>query len=146
MDQHTNQDLFSDLTFDQTAKQHIRGAATWAMTIVVVAVIGYAIVLIQLFTQQPVAARSTEGFDFKVMLNNQTMGSALISTGLGLLINFFLFRFATQAKAAVDGLNQRQLISGFNSLKVYFVILSVIMIIVFVCVLLAVVYGATRGV
>lgn len=144
MEQQPNQDLFNDLTFDQTARQYIRSAATWAMTIVVVAVIGYVIVFINLFTQDEMAIRATEGFDLKQMLRSDTITSAIISTGLGLLINFFLYRFASQSKSALDGLNQRQLVSGFNNLKVYFVILSVIMIILFVCILLLFVYGATR--
>jgi hypothetical protein len=144
MQETPQEDLFSDLSFDNTAKQHIRSAATWAMTIVVVAVISYIIVLVQAFTKDPTFVRPSEGFDMKFMMNNDSISSALITVGLGILINFFLFRFASLAKTAVDGLNQRKLISGFNSLKVYFVIMSILMIIVFVCLLLVVVYGATR--
>ena len=141
-----NPDLFTELTFDQQAKEHIRSIATWAMTIVVVAVISYGITIIEVLNRNGIDIRRSEGFDIKDVVMNQSVSGVLISVGLGLLINFFLFRFATLAKSAVNGLDQRKLISGFNNLKVYFIILSVIMIIFFVFILLAVVYSATRTV
>jgi small-conductance mechanosensitive channel len=145
--QNTGQDLFNDLSFDQTAKQHLRTAATSAMTIVVVAVIGYALAIFQLATHKQILGRASEGFDLRNMyMTRDSVTGAAISIAIGLLINFFLYRFASQTKSAIEGLNKRQLISGFNSLKAYFVILSVIMIIVFVVLLLASVYGATKSV
>ena len=52
MQQDNQVNLFNDLTLDETAKQHIRGMASWAMTIVTVAVIGYVVSLINIFVSR----------------------------------------------------------------------------------------------
>ncbi len=145
--QQQNQDhLFGELSFDATAKQHIRSMASWAMTVVTVAVIGYIISLVDLFMYREVAVSTrSEGFDFSFGLTGSNMITSIIAVLVGLLINYFLFRFASQAKSGLDGLNQAQLNSSFNNLKTYFMIISVFLIIVFVLVLLVFVFALTRA-
>lgn len=145
--QQENQDhLFGELSFDATAKQHIRSMASWAMTVVTVAVIGYVISLVDLFMKrEEVVATRSEGFDFSFGMTGSNMATSVIMILVGLLINYFLFRFASQAKSSLDGLNQQQLNSSFNNLKIYFMMISVILIIVFVLVLLVFVFALTRA-
>jgi hypothetical protein len=131
----SNNDLFGDLTFDHTARQYIRSIAGWAMVIVVVALISYAIALIQSFTTPEVAAVRSEGFDFGLKTTRADKTWTIIPILFGLLLNFFLFRFATQAKTGVNGLNQAALNKSFNSLKIYFMITVILSILAFVFVL-----------
>jgi CHASE3 domain sensor protein len=50
------------------------------------------------------------------------------------------------ARNGINGLNQNQLNRSFNSLKLYFVIMSVILIVVFVVILLVAIGFAMKAV
>lgn len=144
MQEENQTHLFSDLEFDHTAKQHIRTIASWAMIVVVVAVIGYILALVDLFSGKEAPVQQSEGFGFGVSLSGSDTTSSIVMILVGLLINFFLYRFANQARNGLDGLNQIQLNSSFNSLKTYFMIMSIILIIVFLLVLLATIVASMR--
>jgi uncharacterized membrane protein len=138
-------DLFSEMELDPMAKQYIRSMASWAMIIVVVSVIGYVLTIIDLFRAKPIVNSRSEGFDMGIAerMGGSDIFASLFSIAIGLLINFFLFRFATQARAGVEGSDQSQLNKSFGNLKAYFMACSIILIIVFVLVVLfAVVFGA----
>jgi hypothetical protein len=138
MQQEGQSQLFSDLDMDPVAKIHIRSLASWAMVIVVVAVIRYAISILRIFMVKEEKAVQLEGFDLSITMGASGPAGSIITILIGLLINYFLFRFASQARTAIDGLNQQQLNSSFNNLKVYFMATSIIMIIAFALILLSV--------
>ena len=146
MQDENQRHLFSDLGFDHTARQHILSIASWAMTVVVVAVIGYVLNIVQLLSGTKIAATKSEGFDLGVSLSGGNTISSVVGILIGLLINFFLYRFASLARSGITGLNQNDLNKSFNNLKIFFTILSVILVVVFVVVLLATVVVAMRGV
>jgi Na+/H+-translocating membrane pyrophosphatase len=137
--------LFNDLDFDSTAKQHIGSIASWAMVIVVTAVIGYVLNILQLFSKPKIVTRS-EGFEFGASISGTDTFSTVIGIIVGLLINYFLYRFASLARRGVNSLDQSALSKSFNSLKSYFIITTVILIIVFVIVVLAVLVISLKGV
>ena|SRR5689334_18233330 len=128
---NTNSDLFGDLSFDHTAKQYIRSMATWAIVIVVVALISYAISLISVLTAPSIVTPKTEGFDFSFTVKSENIGTSVFLILVGLLINYFLYRFATLARTGLNGLNQSALNKSFNNLKVYFIIISIICMLLF---------------
>ncbi len=139
--------LFNDLEFDNVARTHIRSMAQWAMVIAVLAVVGYVISLIQAFSAPdlPTFTRS-EGFgDIFMGLESQSIPFTILSVAIGLLLNYFLYRFASQAKKAIDTRNGTELGQSFNSLKAYFMIYSILIIIVFVIVLLALAVGISQA-
>ncbi|MEO5561823.1 MAG: hypothetical protein ABIR18_00285 [Chitinophagaceae bacterium] len=130
MQQENQPDLFSDISFDETARQHLRSMASWAMVIVVIALIGYGLNIIQLVTSPTGTTRKSEGFDLGLKMGgNSSIAFDIIGILVGLLINFFLFRFATQSRNALKGLNQGELNSSFNNLKNYFMVISILCII-----------------
>jgi len=140
-------DLFGDLTIDPMAKQYLRSMSGWAMVIVVVSVIGYALSIIDLFRgKRPASFNRAEGFNmsFTESASGSEVFSSLLSIAIGLLINYFLYRFARQAKAGVEGLSQSELNSSFGNLKAYFMACSIILIIAFVLLLLAAMVLGTR--
>ena len=125
---------------DTMAKQYIRSIATWAMVIVVCSVIGYVLNIVDLFRAKPPvsAFRRSEGFDldFAERFGGSSVFSTMLVIAIGMLMNYFLFRFASQARAGIDGVDQAKLNAGFRNLKAYFMAFTIILIIVFVCVLL----------
>jgi hypothetical protein len=143
MQEETNADLFHDIEIDGTARQHLASIASWAMVVVVVAVIGYLLSFIQLFTAPKYSKRS-EGFELPLAVSGNDTFSVIFTIMVGLLINYFLYRFATLAKKSLSGLQQGELGRSFASLKTYFIITCVILIIVFVIVFLAAIVFAAR--
>lgn len=138
MDQQNQQNLFPELGFDITARQHLRSLASWSMIIVVVAIVGYIINIFALYSQPEQVSTVSEGFDMRnyVKTTNSTWGT-VISIAIGLLLNYFLFRFATQVRTGIDGLSQPTMANSFRNLKSYFMAWSILLIIVFALVLLA---------
>jgi uncharacterized membrane protein YidH (DUF202 family) len=146
MQEENQTHLFTDLGFDHTAKQHILSIASWAMVIVAVAVIGYVLNIMQILSGTKEAVVRSEGFDMADTLSGNNTTSSIAGILIGLLINFFLYRFARMARNGINGLNQNELTKSFNSLKLYFVIMSVILIVVFVAVLLVAIGFAMKAV
>jgi hypothetical protein len=138
MEPENKNDIFGDLNFDATAIQHIRSITSWALVIVVVALISYGLSLIQVFTAPEVSTVRSEGFDFDFKINGSGKGGTIITILIGLLVNFFLYRFATQARTGLNGLNQSELNKSFGSLKVYFMITSILCMLVFLLFILAI--------
>lgn len=130
--------LFSDeLKIDDTAKSHIRGMASWAMIMVVVAVIGYVLSILQAIVgdKQEVLTQS-EGFTSSILSSEKSMSGVIISILVGLFINYFLFRFATDANRSVNSMNQELFSKSIRNLKIYFAVLSILMILALLFVLI----------
>lgn len=130
MEQQQHSELFPDMDIDHIAKQHIRSAASWAMIIVVTTVLGYVVSLLVTFLSKKPAVQQSEGFDITRVSAGGEAVTEIISILIGLFINFFLFRFATQARAAVSDFSQQQMGGAFRSLKIYFMITTILAILV----------------
>jgi small-conductance mechanosensitive channel len=133
MEQNTDNSLF-DLSIDETAKDHLRRICSWTLVIVITAVIGSVVAIVKAFTPKAQVVQS-EGFG--VSLNTgQGIGSVIFGIIIGLLVNYFLYQFANLTKKGINGMSQTDLNAGFYNLKIYFVIISVLVIIVLAFVLL----------
>ena len=133
MEQNTENSLF-DLSIDETAKDHLRRICSWTLVIVITAVIGYVVAIIKAFMPKTQVVQS-EGFGVSVSMG-QGIGSVIFGIIIGLLINYFLYQFANLTKKGINGMSQTDLNAGFYNLKIYFVIISVLVIIVLAFVLL----------
>ena len=133
MEQNTENSLF-DLSIDETAKDHLRRICSWTLIIVITAVIGYVVAIIKAFMPKTQVVQS-EGFGVSLS-TGQGIGSVIFGIIIGLLINYFLYQFANLTKKGVNGMSQSDLNAGFYNLKIYFVIISVLVIIVLAFVLL----------
>src|ERR1043166_6955737 len=132
---NTENSLF-DLSIDETAKDHLRRICSWAMIIVITAVIGYVFALIRAFLPKTQVVQS-EGFGVSVSAG-QGLGSVIFGIIIGLLVNYFLYQFASLTKKGVNGMSQTDINAGFYNLKIYFIVISVIVIIILAIALLAV--------
>jgi len=133
MEQNTDNSLF-DLSIDETAKDHLRRICSWTLVIVITAVIGYVVAIIKAFMPKTQVVQS-EGFGVSLS-TGQGIGSVIFGIIIGLLINYFLYQFANLTKKGINGMSQTDLNAGFYNLKIYFVIISVLVIIVLAFVLL----------
>jgi small-conductance mechanosensitive channel len=131
--QDTNHSLF-DLSIDETAKDHLLKICSWTMIIVITAVIGYVVAIIKALMPKAQVIQS-EGFGVSVT-TGQNLASVIFGIIIGLLINYFLYQFAKLTKKGVDGMSQTDLNAGFYNLKIYFVIISVLVIIALAFILL----------
>jgi hypothetical protein len=104
------------------------------LIIVITAVIGYVVAIIKAFIPKTQVVQS-EGFGVSLS-TGQGIGSVIFGIIIGLLINYFLYQFANLTKKGVNGMSQSDLNAGFYNLKIYFVIISVLVIIVLAFVLL----------
>jgi hypothetical protein len=141
-----NQDmnLFS-LRFDDTAKTHIKSTVNWVMIIVICSVIGYVLSIIQFIKPAPKLIFS-EGESFAVpSAGGQNTFSVIISFVIGILLTWLLYNFARYAKKGVDGTSSADLNKGFMSLKNYFLVISILFIIMVLFLLLAVLAAGAMG-
>ena len=125
-----------DLSFDETAKNHLRSMATWSMVIVISAVIGYVVAILKALQTKPQTVQS-EGFGVS-MAAGGGLGGVIFGIVIGLVINYFLFQFANLTKRGVNGMSQPDLNAGFYNLKIYFAIIGVCFIVVLVIAFLVV--------
>ena len=136
MEELNTENSFFDLSIDETAKDHLRRICSWAMIIVITAVIGYVFALIRAFLPKTQVVQS-EGFGVSVSAG-QGLGSVIFGIVIGLLVNYFLYQFASLTKKGVNGMSQTDINAGFYNLKIYFIVISVIVIIILAIALLAV--------
>ncbi len=132
--------VFPDLRIDETAKRHIVTIASWAMLAVVTAVIGYVLSIVEVLTAGDEPAVREEGFNFgaSLSLGKTSLFGAIVTICIGLLINYFLYTFASMARSLGKVPDQEKLTNSFRSLKIYFAILTVLLILMLLLVLLAV--------
>lgn len=144
MQQDTNQgDIFSELSFDGIARQYLRSIAGWAMTIVILTVAGYLISVLTLLAG-PVKTSGPGNLDAELGFTGSGTVYSVGSIIVGLVINFFLYRFARLVRTGFEGLSQEQVNNSFSNLKIYFTLKSIIGIIVcIIAVVVIIVLGTT---
>lgn len=144
MEQTNQESSLFDLSINETAKDHLRRIASWALVTVVCAVIGYVLELIKAL--QP-ASRivQKEGFGMD-MVGGSSLGGTIFVIIIGLVVNYFLFQFANLTRKGVNGLSQGELNAGFYNLKIYFIIIGILVILALIVVLLAILIGISAGV
>ncbi len=128
-------DLFSDeFSLDDNGVLLIRSLASWVMVAIVTSVLGYGIDLFDMFsdTEEYVA----EGFSPTITYGGGSVMGTVIYTLVGLLLNFFLYRFASQSRRALTEIDSEKLINSFRSLRIYFVVTSILMILGLLLILL----------
>jgi glucan phosphoethanolaminetransferase (alkaline phosphatase superfamily) len=131
-----NNSMF-DLSIEGAARDFLQTAATWAR---IIAIVGF--VTAGLSVLEAVIGKAGAN---SVTLIGSTLG-ALIGAAITVAINIFLYRFATNTLNSLSNMNQIEFNAGINSLKTYFKILGIILIIVLsFVVLIFLFYGLGRG-
>jgi hypothetical protein len=133
-------DLFSsEIKIDGVAKERIRSLASWAMVIVVVAVAGYILNILELIMQpNERVVTQAEGFSVSFLSGQKSVTGTIITIMIGLAINYFLYRFASTAVSSINGLSQEKFSNSFRNLKIWFAITTIIMILFLLLLLIGV--------
>ncbi len=118
-----------DFSFTAKLKDDLRTAAIWAKLAAIFSFIGSAVALVE-----------------SMRLGN--IFSAFISAAISVTIAIYLFNFGSKTKKAIEATDQPELEEGLNSLRLYFKILGIILIIVLSIVVIvlffAIMVAATR--
>lgn len=132
MENNTNPSLDNifNLGLDVNTMGYLRTAATWARIVALLAFISAGLGLLVAFFEPGDTAGKAGG-----------VIGAIISGAISVIINLYLYRFATQVTAGLSSMNQDSVTTGINNLRVYFKILGIILIIVLGLVVLGVFFG-----
>lgn len=135
----TDLDNFFNLSFDSVGLDTLRQLSLWARIISICAFIGYVFSLAAaLFGHMRTSALTDEGSSMAAF----SRGSNLLGTFLGVIIggviNYFLYRFAVGLDRGVKSMDVLKVNEGFNSLRIYFRILGIILIVVLAILVLAI--------
>ncbi len=129
MQQPENQSsLFSELEYDPMAKSYIGSMASWALIAGICSIILLCVSIYEAYRPREIFARRTEGFGGFEMVSNAAIGSGIISIIITLVINVILIRFAVTTRRQLENGNAMGLGQSFGSLKAYFMIISILVI------------------
>lgn len=131
--QDTGKSLF-DLSFDENAKQQLKGAAIMGGFAAITALAGAILSLVNYFIQKSTSkSYQFEGFtEMKVSQRSGNIVSVFITFALGIILFYYLNKFSKSAKTGIDGSNQQMINEGLGSLSTYFKIIGVLLIIAIV--------------
>ncbi|WP_276484490.1 hypothetical protein [Paraflavitalea pollutisoli] len=126
-----------NLAIEGEAKQLLHTAASWARIVAIIGFISAGITLLSTI----LSGAKAGGFALA--------GSLLFVTlflVIGVVLNIFLYRFATNTLASLENMSQVQFNEGANNLKTYFKLMAILIIIamaLFFIVFLAFALGAS---
>lgn len=122
-------DNFFNITFDTATRTLLRQAAVWAKIATICAFIGYGVTLIVAFIGRPHYTLQSDESVVTTRATGAGILGAIITVAIGVFINYFLYRFAVSAIRGVDAMDSVRANEGFNSLRTYFKILGICLII-----------------
>ena len=143
MEDQNKLENFFGIDFDDNSRNTMQTIALWAKICSICAFIGYGVALVVAFMGK---TRTQASFgDETTTVNSFAKGSAIagafIAAIIGTAINYFLYKFATDAKEGLTNIDQLKLNDGFRNLKTYFKILGIILLICLIFVGLAILIG-----
>ena len=150
MENMNQPDTIFNLTFDATAKNHLRSISQWAKIYALSSIATYIVSILLVFMKGGSAGsgNDTNGVFVSSSSYAGTVVGTFITVIIGVILNLLLYKFALGVKEGVDGLKQDKLNSGFASFRSYFKMMGILAIIllslVLLGVLLALMFSAGR--
>lgn len=135
-------DNIFNLSFDLVGLDHLKQLSLWAKITSICAFIGYIFSIVSALFGHPringlVEENSTS---LGMMRASNVLGTFLVLI-IGGAINYFLYRFAVAVGQGAQSMDLLKVNSGFNSLRIYFKILGIMLIIVLSILVLAILIG-----
>lgn len=147
MEETHSESLFG-LSIDYTSKTHLTEAAKWARFLAIVGMIFLTFLLFAGLYLSVTLASLESGFDSDNGRTGPMIGAGLGSAFIYIVIAviwffplFYLLRFSTELRKALDGENQEILNAAFQSLKVCLRYVGIVTIIILVIYALAFIIG-----
>jgi hypothetical protein len=116
-DQHNSESIFN-ITLDQEAKSLLKTTTVWAKITAIVAFAHVGLSLVQAFI----------GKNSTAEMVGSIFGS-MIGAVISILLNVFLYRFSQKTADAISSSNQQLFTEGINSLRTYFKIFGILIIV-----------------
>lgn len=116
----TQRDNIFDLKIDDTARGYLRTAATWAKIIAIAGFVSAGLTILELIIQG--AGTGTYEFIAGFLL-------MLLFMSIGVVVNIFLYRFASNTLKGLNTISQVQFNEGVNNLRIYYKLIGIIFII-----------------
>jgi membrane protein YqaA with SNARE-associated domain len=146
MENQNQPDSFLKVTFDDNAREQLKTIALWAKICALCAFISYAVALIvAVFAKTKSVTFGGENLTLTSYARAGAIAGAIISAVIGCAINYFLYRFATDAKEGLTGIDQIKLNDGLRNLKTYFKILGIILLIALIFCGIIFLFGVVFG-
>ncbi|HEY8970051.1 MAG TPA: hypothetical protein VIM64_13185 [Puia sp.] len=125
-------DNFFNISFDEATRGQIRKAAQWARICALCTFIGYGVSLIVTFFGRQTELTETEsGIQITSAYRAGTILGSLLVVGIGVWIYYFLYRFAISTAKGMDTMDSIKTNEGFDSLRRFFKIVGILLIIGF---------------
>jgi hypothetical protein len=140
-------DNFFNLSFDTDARQQLRQIALWSKICSLSAFAGYVISLVVAIFGHKNYSLEAEGFSFGgyIRSGNSSLVGILITAVCGGILNYFLYRFAVAVDQGVQSSDALKVNTGFDSLRIYFKILGIGLVVVFSLAIICIVIGLIAG-
>jgi hypothetical protein len=125
-------DNFFNISFDEATRGQIRKAAQWARICALCTFIGYGVSLIVTFFGKQTELTETEsGIQITSAYRAGAILGSLLVVGIGVWIYYFLYRFAISTAKGMDTMDSIKTNEGFDSLRRFFKIVGILLIIGF---------------
>lgn len=133
MQNNTNQEsgLFN-LSIEGAARDLLQTAATWARIIAIVGFISAGLSLLAALFAPSESGAVAKGAN--VLLT-------ILFLLVGVVLNIFLFRFATNTLESLNNMSQVQFNEGVNNLRIYFKMIGILVIIMIALVFIVVLFA-----
>jgi hypothetical protein len=122
-------DNFFNIAFDAATRAQVKQAAVWAKVCALSAFIGYSIALVVAIFAQQDDTTETQVFRIGVFFQSNSLVGVVITTLTGVIINYFLYRFAAATARGMDAMDNVRTNEGFNNLRIYFKICGILLIV-----------------
>ena len=129
--------------FDEQSKPILRSIGKWAKITAIVAFVSNGLSLIASFTSPSTAEMTATGLGQAGLIGG--IVGTLIFVAIGVIINIFLYRFATEIVEALNLTSQPRLESAFGNLKTYFQIIGILVVILLVIFVFAILFVSIMG-
>jgi len=125
-------DNFFNISFDEATRGQIRKAAQWARICALCTFIGYGVSLIVTFFGRQTELTETEsGIQITSAYRAGAIPGHLLVFGIRVWIYYFLYRFAISTAKGMDTMDSIKTNEGFDSLRRFFKIVGILLIIGF---------------
>ncbi len=119
------------ISFDDNSRGHLKTISMWAKITAICAFVGYAVALVSAFLgkNQSSSYVTSEGFQTNSLVRGSSIAGAFLVAIIGVAINYFLYKFAVDTNEGISNIDQQKLNEGLQSLKTYYKISGILIII-----------------
>ena len=137
------QNTIFNFGFDETSKDHIKTISQWAAINAILAFVGLVLNIAQFIMTSNVLYRRSSIFDLQYGTKNGFM--LFCQVAISVLLNVFLYNASLQLKKGIHAMDNGMLTKGFGSLRTYYKIYGIVLIVVMVLGVLAIIFLSSFG-